>query len=745
METGPHSYAFGAFRLDVVERALYADGSRVVLTPKAIETLLALVERHGRVVSKDELFQRVWPDAFVEENNLAQNVSLLRRVLGEGTSGGRFIETVPKRGYRFVAPVTELIAPDHATPPATAPPTLAPAAGGVPARAPRPSWTARRQIVLAVAAAVFIVLAGLTLPRTRGRPAAGEGLTGEGAATFAAKHRALPRIAILPFANLGPDDREYVAAGLTEEIASRFSSLRGLAVRSSATVAAYDRRGKAVDRMGADLDVDYLLDGMVQWISEPQNPTFNITPKLIRVADGATVWTDDFEGALANLATVQAEISHRVASALQVALDTRERRAVEARPTADSEAYLAFLRGIAAYQDGYSDTANQVQARGELEHAVARDPQFADAWSWLSRTYTVQYRTGADRSIETRDAAYRAARTAIELDGGLAHGHLALGQALFADREYAAARRELEIARVGLPNLTELWLFLGHLEQAEGRWTHARKAFGHAFHLDPPAAAQWMTVHYLHFRNYAEARRFIGIARAANKAASVVPEAWLRFSESGDVAAARPVLETALGARSPADARVRGLLARLEWFDGRQERALDLIKGMDSAGAWLPANFRFPAAVAAGQVYESMGRHEDALRSYAAALPELQARERRSPDDYQVQAALALTTLGLRRYSDARRYAERAAALLPVSRDGAEGPLYLYLLAQIYANTRNPQAAFSTLDQLFDVPGFYNEHWVQHDPGFAPLWQHPSFHTHVARWAMQRGDLLLEK
>lgn len=147
----------------------------------------------------------------------------------------------------------------------------------------------------------------------------------------------------------------------------------------------------------------------------------------------------------------------------------------------------------------------------------------------------------------------------------------------------------------------------------------------------------------------------------------------------------------------------------------------------------------------AGQVYESMGRREDALRSYAAALPELQARERRSPDDYQVQAALAMTTFGLHQYSDARRFAERAAALLPVSRDGAEGPVYLYVLAQIYANTRNPEAAFSTLDQLFDVPGFYNEHWVQHDPGFARLWRHPSFPTHVARWAMQRGDVLLEK
>ena len=100
-------YVFGAFRLDPVDKVLSHDDQPVPLTPKALDTLLALVERHGRLVTKEDLLLLVWPDAFVEENNLAQNISTLRRVLGEGTSGERFIETVPKRGYRFVAAVTE--------------------------------------------------------------------------------------------------------------------------------------------------------------------------------------------------------------------------------------------------------------------------------------------------------------------------------------------------------------------------------------------------------------------------------------------------------------------------------------------------------------------------------------------------------------------------------------------------------------------------------------------------------------
>ena len=99
-------YVFGAFRLDPVEKVLSHEAQPVALTPKAVDTLVALVERHGRLVSKDELLRLVWPDAYVEENNLAQNISTLRRVLGE-SGGERIIETVPKRGYRFVAEVTK--------------------------------------------------------------------------------------------------------------------------------------------------------------------------------------------------------------------------------------------------------------------------------------------------------------------------------------------------------------------------------------------------------------------------------------------------------------------------------------------------------------------------------------------------------------------------------------------------------------------------------------------------------------
>ena len=203
------------------------------------------------------------------------------------------------------------------------------------------------------------------------------------------------------------------------------------------------------------------------------------------------------------------------------------------------------------------------------------------------------------------------------------------------------------------------------------------------------------------------------------------------------------MLEPALNARSPADARVRGLLARFEWFDGHHQRALDLIQDMDPAGAWLAADFRFPADIAAAQVYETMGRRAEASKRYEAAMAVLEARQHRDPDDYQIEAALGMAAAGLGRGSEAVRHGQRAVDLMPVTKDAALGPLYLYLLAQLHGRLGHRDAAFATLDQLFSVPGFYNEIWVQRDPGFAALRGHAAFGAAMGRWSKQNGDALL--
>lgn len=718
------SYAFGPFRLDPVEKVLFRDGIPVSLTPKTIETLTALIERPGRVVTKEELLRTVWPDTFVEENNLAQHISTLRRVLGEDETGKQFIETVPKRGYRFVGLVTRQTAGDS-IPDVVVTPEVAPQVR--PIRRPA-IWMAIPAIGVVIA-----LVAGVWLSRRPGLPATPSIRPGG---------TSLTRIAVLPFTNLGSSSDEYFAAGVTEEITSRLAGLNRLAVASSTTAAEYDRHGKSLRRIGEDLGVEYVVEGSVRWAQASSGAKVRITPKLVRVADDTAVWTQQYDAALADIFSVQADIAYRITGALQVALEGRERQMVEARPTRDTEAYLAYLRGITAYQQGGSDTNNQSRARAELEAAVARDPRFAVAWSWLARVYITQYNTGADRKPEIRQAAQRALQTALDLDPGLPEAHIAFASLLF-DSDAERALQELEVARTGLPNSAELFRTIGVGNSRLGRWREALTAYMHAFDLAPGAMAEYVAVYYLHLRRYADANRFVGVAKADNRPAIVVPEAWSLFSENGDIAAARRVLEPALTARSPADARVRGLLARLEWFDGQHQRALDLIRDMDSAGSWLAADFRFPADIAAAQVYETMGRKADASRRYEAAIAELDARQLRNPDDYQIEAALGMAAAGLGRESEAVRHSQRAVELMPVTRSAIIGPIYLYLLAQTHARLGHDEAAFATLDQLFSIPGFYSEIWVQRDPGFAALRKHPSFAAAIERWSRQKGDVLL--
>ena len=726
--SGVTSYRFGPFRLDPRERLLYSHDQPVPLTPKAVDTLRVLVEHHGRLVPKDDILREVWPDVIVEENNLAQHISMLRRTLAQTGGDGPFIVTVPKRGYRFVAPVTEDRGPASVAATSSANSVdmvlaAEPAATRGP-RQSRPSWW-----VLAASALTVLALTGIAW---YSRPAGADSVNLDEGSAFAPTPR---RLAVLPFVNLGPAESAYLAAGTVEELTSRLAELEGLGVISTTSTREYDRRGKTVRRIGADLGAAYIIEGSVRR-ADTTDAIVRIIPRMIRVADDVTVWTEQYEVKLSEIESAHADMARRIGQALQV--DAVAGSSRSPRPIADSEAYLAYLRGMSAFQHSQSDTSLQALARRELELAVTRDPKFALAWSWLARVYRAQYASGAVRTDHVSEAASRAAKTAIALAPDLPEAHLALAQVLMEDGDSDGALRELEQARSARLTLEgiriEAWL-----RHQRGEWSQSLALYMQGFELDPAAISDLIGVHYLHWRDYPQAARFLAIAKAASRSAAVVPEAWLQFSDGGNIAAAREVLEPALALKSP-DARVRGLLARYEWFDGRYERALALIREMDSAGAWLPANFRFPASIAMGQVYESMGQRDRAREYFAEALKRLETAVKERPDDYQLHAGIGLAAAGLLRSDVAVRHGRRAVDLRPVTKDAATGPLYLYLLASIYARVDHRAEAFATLDQMFAAPSFYSERWIERDPWFASLRSDPAFPAHLERWRRQKGS-----
>ena len=590
----------------------------------------------------------------------------------------------------------------------------------------------RRPLIAAIALLSVALVAAVIL-WTRGSRAAPPDASV--AAAGGVGRPAMSRIAVLPFTNLGSADDEFFAAGMTEEISSRLAGVSRLGVLSSTTVTQYDRQGKNVRQIGGDLGVDYIVEGTVRWAGGGQGSRVLISPKLVRVADDTAIWSDRYETPLSDVFKVQSEIAYRITGALQVALEARERRAFDARPTSNDEAYLEYLRGMAAFQHGTSNTNRQFQARTHLERAVAIDSRFALAWSLLSEVLASQYGTGARRTPETLESGRGAARRALDLEPGLPEAHLAQARMLLLDGADDRALSELEVARAGRPNSPSLFRMLSVIERRRGNWAASLSALTRGFEIDPATFSEYLAAHYLFQRDYPEAFRFIGIARTANSTSIAVPEAWALFCAHQDIAGARRGLGPVLTQGSPPDARALGLLARLEFIDGRHDRALEIIRDMDAAGAWLPPDFRFPAALAEAQVYEAMNRRAEAIERYRAAAATLETRRRETPNDHKTDAALGLAYAGLGRAADAVSHGERAVALLPISRDAWDGPLYVYLLAQIYARVGRPADAFAKLDELFKVPGFYNVTWIERDPGFVALRAQPKYRDHVARWS----------
>ncbi|HVF48501.1 MAG TPA: tetratricopeptide repeat protein, partial [Pyrinomonadaceae bacterium] len=282
MSTPPQNlYEFGPFRLDALRCLLLRGGRHVPLSPKAFETLLVLVLNRGRVIRKEELIKRIWPDSFVEEGNLTQNIFVLRKALGEGPNDHRYIVTVPGQGYRFVAPVRE---------------------------------------------------AETT--------AGGDGAT---LADEAESTERVASVAVLPFKNLGDenDEDKYLGLGLADALITRLSSLSSIAVRSTTAVIRYADRQQNPREAGHELGVDTVLAGHFQRAGE----RIRVTVQLVSLRDSKTLWAEKFDEKFTDVFSVQDSISEQVARALTLKLTAEEQRLLTKRYTQNTEAFQAFIRG----------------------------------------------------------------------------------------------------------------------------------------------------------------------------------------------------------------------------------------------------------------------------------------------------------------------------------------------------------------------------------------------------------------
>src|SRR6476620_8498915 len=327
-----HFYEFGPFRLNATERLLQRGGEIVALTPKVFDTLLVLIENSGHIVEKTQLMEQLWPDSFVEESSLTQNISLLRKALSEGDNESNYIETIPKRGYRFVAQVNErheltngaalLDIGDVFGSERQFEPIPAPAIQNV-ARKPSKHYIE----VLAVVAVLFGIVTFIYWSRHRSTQ----------------EPLGLRSIAVLPFKTIGADTQtDLLGLGMADALIIKLSKLDQLTVLPTSSVFRYTNRDKDATLIGKDLGVEGILDGTMQ----RDGDLVRVTAQLIRLKDGKTIWSGKFDERYSSIFLLQDSISEQLTASLSPQVDQAQQPKSGAHPTDNVEAYQSYLTGL---------------------------------------------------------------------------------------------------------------------------------------------------------------------------------------------------------------------------------------------------------------------------------------------------------------------------------------------------------------------------------------------------------------
>jgi TolB-like protein/DNA-binding winged helix-turn-helix (wHTH) protein len=398
-----HLYGFGSYQLDAVERVLLRDGQPVTLSPKDLETLLVLVERAGHIVEKEELLEKVWPGVFVEEGNLARHIFNLRQVLGDSPPDGRkFIETIPRRGYRFVATVredAELPAPHLAA-------AQTPDQVQITARRGRFPWL----LTAGLAFALVVALVGFNVGGFRER------LLGS------TRHVKIQSLAVLPLENLSRDpDQEYFADGMTDELITNLAKIGSIRVISRGSVIRYKGSKKTLPEIARELNVDAVVEGTILRSGD----RVRITAQLIHAQSDRHLWAESYERDLRDVLLLQGEVAKAIAQQIKISVTPQEQQRLAAAHTVNPDAYQLLLR--AQYHHNEWTRNGFIKAREDVEQALAKDPDFALAHAWRGEIYFVLGWDGVLPVDEAFPTARAAALRALELDPSVAEAHFVLG------------------------------------------------------------------------------------------------------------------------------------------------------------------------------------------------------------------------------------------------------------------------------------------------------------------------------
>jgi TolB-like protein/Tfp pilus assembly protein PilF len=536
-------------------------------------------------------------------------------------------------------------------------------------------------------------------------------------------------LVVLPFENLGAPEDEYFADGITEEITSRLAALQGLGVISRTSAFQYKGAGKNIKQIGEELGVGYVLEGTVRWDRATEGEShIRVTPQLIRVSDDTHLWSERYDRKLENIFVVQSQIAERVIDQLDVALLGDEREILTDRPTDNMEAYQAYLRGLEHMnRPGYGEESARAAVQ-MFERAVALDPNFALAYTGLSRVLSLMYHQYHDRSDTGLAKAKAAVDRALELQPGLPEAHVVLGMYYYWGlREYDLALKELALAERDLPNNAEILATAGFIHRRQGRFETAREKLERAFEISPQDAETAFEV----AETCAALRAYDDAIRYCDRAIFLLPDYSLAYvfkvlytiEGYGDLNKSRAILERMPGGSD--------LMAMAMWglqlaYERNYEGLLPLLDSIPVEYIGRP-DLVLSKPLLMGQVYQIMGQPEVARAYYDSAQVSLESKVAESPEDHRVRSLLGMAYAGQGRKEDAIREGKQAVDLCPVSKDAIAGALRLEDLAKIFVVVGEYDAALDEIEHLLAIPGGLTSHNLRLDPYFDPLREHPRF------------------
>lgn len=478
-------YEFGAFRLDPHERLLTHKGKLVPLPPKAFDILIQLVRNPGHLVDKDDLMKQLWPGTFVEEGNITKHVSMLRSALREVGNEQECIETVPKRGYRFVAAVSEI-----ADRPVALPTSLPEGSLPSPKQAPEETAPLLRQLWRLSATA--LVLAAMVYFGYR---------------RFSPRAPAPPKtitLVVLPFQNLSGDpQQEYFSDGITEALITELGQFASVRVISRTSAMHYKGSRKTLPEIARELHVDIVVEGS----AERSGDRVRITAQLIEAPGDRHIWATSYERGATDVLRLQDEVAAAIASEVQTKiLNLPEQRAHPSNARAvNPKAYQLYLQGRYFWNKRTAEALQKALAL--FHHAIDLDPNYALAYAGLADCYGLLPNYTDLPSEEADRKAIAAATRALEIDPSLAEAYATLATSGSNRWNWLEAERQLRRAFQLNPSYASAHQWYGDCLEQMGRLDEASVEFRKAYELDPLSLPINFAVAYQSYvlRNYDQA------------------------------------------------------------------------------------------------------------------------------------------------------------------------------------------------------------------------------------------------